>query len=70
MTIKSIKDFRYWVNVQLAIKDMQKKQLAEKLNIPPSRVSETLHGKSRGKKYIVPIIKELGGNIKDFKSIL
>ncbi len=70
MTINTMKEFRHWVNIQLALKDMTKGELAKKMNIPQSRISEALHGKSRGKKYILPIIFELGGDRNDFKNIL
>ena len=35
-----------------------------------ARISEAITGKPSGKKFIIPLIQELGGNMDDFKDFL
>lgn len=68
--VKTLLEFRQWVKIQLVYKEISQNELARQMNIPHARISEATHGKQQGKKFIVPIIEELGGNIKDFKNFL
>lgn len=68
--ITNTAEFRRWVRMQLASREMSMAALSRQMNIPQSRISEAIHGKSAGNKYILPIIKELGGNPEDFKDFL
>lgn len=70
MSIKTREDFQRWVKVQLAMQGINFRMLAEQMGVPPSRISEALHGKPSGKKYIAPLIKTLGGNVDKFRAIL
>lgn len=63
-------EFRRWVRMQVASKEMSMAELARQMNIPQTRISEAIHGKSAGNKYIIPIIKELGGEPEDFEEFL
>ena len=65
-----LKEFRHWVKVQLVYRDSSQRRLAKELGIPHARISEALHGKPSGDKYLIPIIQFLGGDTKDFSSIL
>lgn len=68
--ITSLVEFRRWVKVQVADREISQAELARQMQIPDSRISEALHGKQSGKKYIIPIIKRLGGNVEDFEEFL
>lgn len=67
---KIIKDFAKWVRVQLALKDMTQKSLAQKMGVAYPRISEAVHFRGTGKAYIKDIIRSLDGDIKDFKDLL
>ena len=67
--VATMEDFRYWVSVQLAIKKTTQKQLATKMNVADTRISEAINGRKSGEKYIIPLIKALDGNVSDFKRI-
>lgn len=70
MSIRTREGFQRWVRIQLAMQGINFRMLSEQMGVPPSRVSEALHGKPSGKKYIAPLIKTLGGNVDDFKAIM
>lgn len=56
--------------MQVASREMSQAELARQMQIPNTRISEALHGKQSGKKYIIPIIKKLGGDVKAFEEFL
>lgn len=68
--ITNTEEFRRWVKIQVASREMTMAGLARQMNIPQTRISEAIHGKSAGNKYIRPIIKELGGEPEEFKEFL
>lgn len=68
--IKDTAAFRRWVKMQVASQEISMTVLAQQMEIPQSRISEAIHGKSTGNKYILPIIEKLGGNPEDFEEIL
>lgn len=68
--IRDFRGFRRWVKIRLAEEEMTQKQLAEEMGIYRQRVNEATLGKPSGKKYVEPIIRELGGNKEDFKELL
>ena len=68
--IKNTNDFRRWVRVRMAYLDITQRQLADKMGIAYPRICEAIQGKPTGKKYIVPLIEELGGNVDSFEAIL
>ena len=69
-TIKTIDDFRRWARSQMALQDVTYRELAKRMGISYTRISEALHGKPTGKKHIIPLIMELGGNPNDFKKVI
>lgn len=68
--IKDTAEFRRWVKIRLVEKDISQRELARQMDIPHARISEAIHGKQSGNKYIVPIIEELDGDLNDFKEFL
>lgn len=68
--ITNITEFRRWVRMQVASQEISMAELARRMEIPQSRISEAIHGKSAGNKYILPIIRELGGVPEDFEELL
>lgn len=65
--VKNLSEYRIWVKKRLVEEEISLRQLAKQMNIPHARISEALHGKPSGNKYIVPIIEELKGNIDEFE---
>lgn len=68
--VKTLKDFQKWVKIQLLIQDKTQRSLSEEMGIAYPRVSEALHGKRTGLRYMRPIIERLGGNVDDFEDFL
>lgn len=68
--INNSSDFRRWVKIQMAYMEITQRQLAKKMGIAYPRICEAIHDKPSGKKYIIPLIEELGGDIDNFKEIL
>lgn len=68
--IRDLAGFRKWVKIRLVEKEISQSKLARQMGIPNARISEATHGKQSGNKYIVPIIKELDGDLNDFKEFL
>lgn len=70
MKVNTVDEFRQWVKIQLVLKGISQNELARQMGIPQARVSEATHGKQPGKKYVVPIIEELGGDKEEFWEFL
>lgn len=70
IVIRDRVDFRCWVKTELLKQNTSQRALANKMRVPETRISEALHGKPTGMKYIAPLIEELGGNVDDFKAIM
>lgn len=68
--IRNLAEFRRWVKIRLVEKEISQNELARQMGIPHARISEAIYGKRSGNKHIVSIIKELGGNVDDFKEFL
>lgn len=68
--VTDLTEFRKWVKIRLVEEEISQRELAKQMGIPHARISEATHGKPSGKKYIAPIIKELGGDLKDFEQLL
>lgn len=68
--IRNLTEFRRWVKIRLVEKEISQRELARQMDIPHARISEATHGKQSGNKYIISIIKELGGDVNDFKEFL
>lgn len=67
--IRTMEEFRIWVAVGLAGRQMSQRKLAYQMHIHYPRISEAVNGKASAKKYLVPIIEALGGDPKNFKTI-
>lgn len=68
--ITNTAEFRRWVKIEVASQESSMAALARKMQVPQARISEAIHGKSAGNKYIIPIIRELGGDMADFDEFL
>lgn len=68
--IKSYRDFEKWVKIEMIRQELTQRQLAERMGIAYPRISEALHGRKTGLAYVIPLIEELGGNVKDFREFL
>lgn len=68
--ITNTAEFRRWVRMQVASQEISMAELARQMDIPQTRISEAIHGKSSGNKYILPIIESLGGSPEDFEEFL
>lgn len=68
--IRNYAEFRRWVKIRLVEKEISQRELAKKMGIPHARISEATHGKRTGYKYIIPVIENLDGDIKDFQEFL
>ena len=68
--ITNTAEFRRWVRMQVVSQEMTMAELARRMEIPQARISEAIHGRSSGDKYIIPIIKKLGGDEENFKEFL
>ena len=51
-------------------RDISQRELAAGMGTHQARISEAITGKPSGKKFIIPLIQELGGNMDDFKDFL
>ncbi len=73
MREKKIRDFpgfRLWVQIRLLEEGMTQQQLAEQMGVVRPRITEATFGKPSGRKYVLPIIRKLGGDEKDFQELL
>ena len=68
--IRNLAEFRRWVKIRLVEKEISQSELARQMGIPHARISEAIHGKQSGNKYIAPIIEKLDGDLNDFKEFL
>ena len=68
--INTIDDFRRWAKAQMAYRELTHRELARSMQIAYPRISEALHGKPSGQKYIRPLILALGGDLADFEKVL
>ncbi|MCM1543492.1 MAG: hypothetical protein NC121_19880 [Blautia sp.] len=68
--IRNVTEFRKWVKKQLVEREISQDELARQMGTHGERISEALHGKRSGNKWIVPIIEKLGGEMEDFEDFL
>lgn len=68
--VRTLKEFQKWAKIQLLMQDKTQRALAEEMSIAYPRISEALHGKKTGIRYIRQIIEKLGGNLEDFETFL
>lgn len=68
--IRTLKEFQKWAKIQLLMQDKTQRALAEEMSIAYPRISEALHGKKTGRRYVRQIITALGGDLKNFEEFL
>lgn len=68
--ITNTTEFRRWVRMQVASQEITMAELARQMAIPQSRISDAIHGRSTGDRYIIPIIRKLDGDEENFKEFL
>ncbi len=69
-SIRNVTEFRKWVKKQLVEREISQSELARQMHTHNARISEALHGKKTGNKWIIPIIDNLGGDLNDFEEFL
>ena len=68
--ITNTAEFRRWVRLQVVSQEISMAELARQMEIPQARISDAIHGRSTGNKYIIPIIRKLDGDEGNFKEFL
>lgn len=68
--VTNLAEFRLWVKIRLVEREISQRELAKQMDIPHARISEAIHGKQTGNKFIVPIIQNLSGDLDNFKEFL
>ena len=68
--ITNTTEFRRWVKMQVASQEITMAELARQMDIPQTRISDAIHGRSTGNKFIIPIIRKLDGDDENFKEFL
>ena len=68
--ITNTAEFRRWVRLQVVSQEISMAELVRQMEIPQARISDAIHGRSTGNKYIIPIIRKLDGDEENFKEFL
>ena len=68
--ITNTAEFRRWVRLQVVSQEISMAELARQMEIPQARISDAIHGRSTGNKYIIPISRKLDGDEENFKEFL
>ena len=68
--ITNTAEFRRWGRLQVVSQEISMAELARQMEIPQARISDAIHGRSTGNKYIIPIIRKLDGDEENFKEFL
>lgn len=68
--ITSIEEYRRWAKMRMGYLELTQAELARRMHVPRERINESLHGKPSGRKYVLPVIRELGGREEDFEELL
>ena len=68
--ITNTAEFRRWVRLQVVSQEISMAELARQMEIPQARISDAIHGRSTGNKYIIQIIRKLDGDEENFKEFL
>ena len=67
---RTLSEFYLWVKIRMLEKGLTQRELAEQMHTHHARISEAIHGKSSGMKYILPLINVLGGKEENFRDFL
>ena len=65
--VRNFAEFSLWAKIKMLERGVSQ---PEGMGTYQARISEAITGKPSGKKYIIPLINELGGNIDDFDELL
>ncbi len=68
--VRNFAEFSLWAKIKMLERGVSQRELAKGMGTYQARISEAITGKPSGKKYIIPLINELGGNIDDFDELL
>ena len=68
--VRNFAEFALWTKTRMLEKGTSQRKLAAEMGIHQARISEAITGKPSGKKFIIPLIQELGGDMDDFKDFL
>ena len=68
--VRNFAEFALWTKTRMLERGISQRELAAGMGTHQARISEAITGKPSGKKFIIPLIQELGGNMDDFKDFL
>ena len=68
--VRTLSEFYLWVKIRMLEKGQTQREQAEQMHTHHARISEAIHGKSSGMKYILPLINVLGGKEENFRDFL
>lgn len=63
-------EFKKWVRIRMIDLDTNQAKIAEQLGIVAPRISDVMRGHPNGRKYLIPLITALGGDLEKFKNII
>ena len=55
--ITNTAEFRRWVRLQVVSQEISMAELARQMEIPQARISDAIHGRSTGNKYIIQLLR-------------
>lgn len=62
--------FGRWVKIQALTTDTELQQIAKDVGTSKNYLSDILHGKRKGHKYVPFIIQRLGGSMEELKDVI
>lgn len=68
--VRNFAEFSLWAKIKMLERGVSQRELAEGMGTYRPESVRQLQEKPSGKKYIIPLINELGGNIDDFDELL
>ena len=68
--VRNFAEFALWTKTRMLERGISQRELAAGMGTHQARISEAITGKPSGKRFIIPLIQELGGNMDDFKDFL
>ena len=68
--VRNFAEFALWTKTRMLERGHHARENWPQDGNTPGRISEAITGKPSGKKFIIPLIQELGGNMDDFKDFL
>ena len=59
--VRNFAEFALWTKTRMLERGISQRELAAGMGTHQARISEAITGKPSGKKFIIPLIQELGG---------